>query len=100
VLNGNDDKALNNNANGDQIHGSLHGQNNNICKKLQQVPEREGAICNNPQQFNENSNYVTTPQCKGVAETDKDMPIGQLFFAFTRQTPPPIGPTLARLGNG
>jgi hypothetical protein len=35
VRNGNDDEALNNDASSDEVHGALHGQNNNICKELQ-----------------------------------------------------------------
>jgi hypothetical protein len=34
VHNGNDDKVLNNDASGDEVHGAFHRQNNDICKEL------------------------------------------------------------------
>jgi hypothetical protein len=58
VCNENDDEALKNDVVGDEVHGALHEQNNDICKEFRKVSIREGPDCNNPQQSNENFDHV------------------------------------------
>jgi hypothetical protein len=60
---------------------------------------QDGPEFNIPQQLNENFDQETAPQQESVADTEDEMPLDGIFRPRIRRMPPPVHPTLVRLGN-